>query len=157
MIFGHIGKLELEKSLFPAALRKGLEYLAATDFSKVAAGKYEISGNDIYASVYEYATDLKENKKPEAHVKYVDIQYIISGAENIGFGVLTDALAVKEDKLAEKDVIFYQAVPNETDLKLTEGMYAIFFPWDVHRPGCAAGAPGPVRKVVVKVKVDALK
>lgn len=157
MILGHIGKLQQEKGLFPAALRKGLEYLAATDFSKVAAGKYEIAGSDIYASVSEYTTDLKENKKLEAHVKYIDIQYIISGAENIGFDVLTDALAVKEDKLAEKDVIFYQTVPNETDLKLTAGMYAIFFPWDVHRPGCAAGAPGPVRKVVVKVSLDALK
>ncbi len=71
--------------------------------------------------------------------------------------MLTDALAVKEDKLAEKDVIFYEAVPNETDLRLTEGMYAIFFPWDVHRPGCAARVSGPVRKVVVKVKMDALK
>ncbi len=157
MIFGHIGKLALEKGLFPSALRMGLEYLAKTDFSKMAAGKYEIAGSDIYASISEYATDLKENKKLEAHVKYIDIQYIISGAEIIGFDVLTDTLAVKEDKLAEKDVIFYQAVPNETDLKLTAGMYAIFFPWDVHRPGCAAGSPGPVRKVVVKVRMDALK
>lgn len=157
MILGHIGKLQQEKGLLPAVLRTGLEYLAKTDFSKMAAGKYEIAGSDIYASVSEYTTDLKENKKLEAHVKYIDIQYIISGVETIGFDVLTDTLAVKEDKLAEKDVIFYQAVPNETDLKLTEGMYAIFFPWDVHRPGCAAGAPGPVRKVVVKVRMDALK
>ncbi|MDT8903744.1 YhcH/YjgK/YiaL family protein [Anaeroselena agilis] len=157
MILGHIGKLQHEKGLLPAALRTGLEYLATTDFSNVAAGKYELAGSDSYASVSEYTTDARENKKLEAHVKYADIQYIISGEETIGFDVLTDALAVKEDKLAEKDVIFYHAVPNETELKLTAGMYAIFFPWDVHRPGCASGAPGPVRKVVVKVRMDALK
>jgi YhcH/YjgK/YiaL family protein len=133
-----------EKDMFPAALRKGLEYLAATDFSIVAAGKYEIAGSDIYASVSEYTTDLKENKKLEAHVKYIDIQYIISGAENIGFDVLTGSLAVKEDKLAEKDVIFYEAVPNETDLRLTKACTPSF-PGDVHRR-CAPEFPGRCAK-----------
>jgi YhcH/YjgK/YiaL family protein len=157
MILGHIKNLQQEKGLFAKALRMGLEYLAKTDFTAMAPGKYEIAGSDIYASLSEYTTDRKENKKPEAHVKYVDIQYIISGTENIGYGDLAPGLAVKEDKLAEKDVIFYQDVPGETDLKLTAGMYAVFFPWDVHRPGCAAGESVPVRKVVVKVKADMLK
>jgi YhcH/YjgK/YiaL family protein len=157
MILGHIKNLSQEKGLLPQALRTGLEYLAKTDFAKMAAGKYEIAGSDIYVALSEYTTDSKENKKLEAHVKYLDIQYIISGTEIIGFGDLSAGLAVKEDKLAEKDAIFYQVVPDETELKLTTGMYAIFFPWDVHRPGCAAGAPAAVRKAVVKVKMDLLK
>ncbi len=157
MILGHIKNLQQEKGLFAQALQTGLEYLAKTDFTGLAPGKYEIAGSDIYASLSEYTTDRKENKKPEAHVKYVDIQYMISGTENIGCADLAPGLAIKEDKLAEKDVIFYQAVEGETDLKMSAGMYAVFFPWDVHRPGCAAGDPAPVRKVVVKVRADKLK
>ncbi len=157
MILGHIKNVGQEKGLLPAALRTGLEYLAKTDFAKLAPGKYEIAGSDSYVSLSEYTTDFKDNKKLEAHVKYIDIQYIISGTESIGYGDLAAGLAVTEDKLAEKDVIFYHAVPNETELKLTAGMYAIFFPWDVHRPGCAAGDPAAVRKAVVKVRMAALK
>ncbi len=157
MILGHIKNLDLEKGQLPRALRTGLEYLAKTDLAKQAAGKYEIAGSDIYVSLSEYTTDSRENKKLEAHVKYIDIQYIISGAECIGYGDLGAGLTVTEDKLAEKDVIFYQAVPDETELKLTAGMYVIFFPWDVHRPGCAAGAPAAVKKAVVKVKMELLK
>lgn len=154
MIVGFLDNLGREKGLLPAALVKGLEYLAGTDLAALAPGKYEIAGSDIHASISEYTTDAKENKKPEAHVKYIDIQYIVSGAEEIGFGPLTGGLEVTEDRLAEKDVVFYRAVPGETMVRLTAGMYAVFFPWDVHRPGCAAGAPGPVRKVVVKVRAE---
>lgn len=157
MIFGHIKNLAQEKSILPAALRTGLDYLAKTDFAGIAAGKHEIVGSDIFVALSDYTTDSKENKKLEAHVKYIDIQYIVSGTENIGYGDMEPGLTVKEDKLAEKDVIFYQAVPNETELKLTSGMYAVFFPWDVHRPGCTAGGPEPVRKAVVKVKMELLR
>ncbi len=157
MILGHIKNLQQERGLFAPALQTGLEYLAKTDFTAMAPGKYEIAGSDSYASLSEYTTDRKESKKPEAHVKYVDIQYVISGTETVGYGDLAPGLAVVEDRLAEKDVIFYQAVPDETDFTLAAGMYAVFFPWDVHRPGCAAGDPSPVRKVVVKVRADRLK
>jgi biofilm protein TabA len=156
MIFGHIKNLKQEKALLPKALQNGLEYLATTDLAKLAPGKYEIAGSDIFVSIAEYTTDRKDNKKPETHVKYIDIQYIVSGTESIGYGDLADGLTVTEDKLAEKDVVFYAAVPGESELQLSPGMYAIFFPWDVHRPGCAAGAPAPVKKAIVKVKMDLL-
>jgi len=156
MILGHIGNLDKEKGLLPPALARGLEYLAATDLAALAPGKYEIAGGDIYASVSAYTTDRRENKRPEAHGRYIDIQYIVSGEEAIGYGPLAEGLAVTEDKLAEKDVVFFAAVPGESMLRLTAGMYAIFFPWDVHRPGCAADVPAAVKKAVVKVKMALL-
>lgn len=50
MILGHIKNLQQEKGLFAQALQTGLEYLAKTDFTGMAPGKYEIAGSDIYAS-----------------------------------------------------------------------------------------------------------
>lgn len=157
MILGHLKNLESDKSLLPKALRQGLEHLAAAGPAALAPGRHEIAGDDIYMSIAEYATGRKDDKKPEAHATYVDIQYIISGAEVIGWGAWTDELAVVEDRLADQDVIFYEAVPGEVDLPLYAGMYAVFFPWDVHRPGCMADAPAVVRKAVVKVKAALLR
>jgi YhcH/YjgK/YiaL family protein len=39
---------------------------------------------------------------------------------------------------------------------MTEGSYAIFFPQDVHRPGCIKNKATPIRKVVVKVALSEL-
>jgi biofilm protein TabA len=153
MIFGGIANLEQDKGLMSPGLLKGLEYLKKTDFSKLEAGRYEIDGTNVYASVQEYQTVPKPEKKPEAHRKYVDIQYIVSGTEIIGIGLDHPANEVLEDKLSERDVIFFKNVQDETELILSQGTYAILFPADVHRPGCSRGQSSPVKKVVVKVAV----
>jgi biofilm protein TabA len=43
---------------------------------------------------------------------------------------------------------------NETRLVLTPGMFAIFFPGELHKPCRALNAPMPIRKVVIKIAVD---
>ncbi|MCE5286859.1 MAG: YhcH/YjgK/YiaL family protein [Pelosinus sp.] len=157
MITGYLANLKQELALYPGALQKGLTYLLKTDFSKTALGHQEIDGSKIYAMVSEYETQPKEVRRPEAHSKYFDIQYIAAGQEMIGSGPLSGAGEVTEDKLAEKDVIFYKALARETFHVLTEGMFAVYFPWDVHRPNCNVHeTAGTVKKVVVKVAIDEL-
>ena len=70
---------------------------------------------------------------------------------------LQDGYEVLEDKLAEKDVIFYKNPADESDIVLSAGMFGIFFPWDVHRPNVALGQPSPIRKVILKISMDSLK
>jgi len=156
MIFGSIQNLETDRKYLGKALVRGLEYLSKTDFSKVEAGRYEIEGAAFFALVQEYRTLPKGEKKPEAHRKYVDIQYIAQGTEIIGYGLENPVNGVSEDRLAEKDVLNYKSVQNEMDLILTQGMYAILFPQDVHRPGCHYGEGGNVKKVVLKISKDLL-
>ena len=156
MIFGSIQNIETDKKYLGKALVRGLEYLAKTDFSKVEAGRYEIEGAAFFALVQEYHTSPKEEKKPEAHRKYVDIQYVAQGAEVIGYGLDNPANEISGDRLAEKDVLNFRSVQNEIDLILTQGMYTILFPQDVHRPGCHYGEGGNVKKVVLKISKDLL-
>ena len=156
MIVSHLDFLDKDGPVLPPALHRALNYLKSTDFSKVQPGKFAIDGDKLHGMLNEYQSEPKEKRRLEAHRKYIDVQYMVSGEETIGYGRLTDDLIVLEDKLAEKDAIFFQEVSNETDIVMTPGMYAIFFPWDVHRPNCAAGSPGAVRKVVLKVAVDSL-
>jgi biofilm protein TabA len=151
MFFGSIHNLEQDRKVLPPAIVKGLEYLKNTNFSQVEVGKYPIEGDRIFALVQEQQTSPKAERRAEAHGKKIDIQFVISGAEMIGFALPNPENEVAEDLLEQKDNIFYQTVANEADLLLTAGMYAIFFPEEVHRPCCRYGAANQVRKVVVKI------
>lgn len=157
MIFGKLDSLSKDKSYLAKALVKGLDYLQQTDFSKVAVGKYEIEGSSIYALVQEYQTAPKAEKKAEAHGKYIDIQYIAQGKEVIGFAPFSPESEVKENLLDQKDAIYYNSVKGEMDLIMSDGMYAIFFPEEIHRPGCNYEGGGQVRKVVVKIAMSLLE
>jgi biofilm protein TabA len=156
MIVGNIQNLAFDRKYLAKALVRGLEYLAKTDFSALAAGRYEIEGTAMFALVQEYRTAPKSQKNPEAHRKYIDIQYIHQGSEIMGFGLDDPANEVSQDRLAEKDVLNFKAARNETDLILAPGMFAILFPQDVHRPGCDYGEGGQVKKVVLKISMDLL-
>jgi biofilm protein TabA len=156
MYVGHIKNLENDRKVLPLPIIKGLEYLGRTDFSRTEIGKHEIEGVQIFALVQEQQTGPKADRRPEAHTKNIDIQFVIEGTDVIGFGLPDPANEIEEDLLSEKDCVFYKNVKAETDLILTAGMYAIFFPEEVHRPNCQYGANGKLRKVVVKVAAELL-
>ena len=48
-------------------------------------------------------------------------------------------------------MIFYNPTLKGSDMKLSSGDYAILFPEDGHRPGCAFGECYKVKKVLVKI------
>ena len=52
----------------------------------------------------------------------------------------------------ERDVAFFE--PGRDFINVRAGMFAVFWPTDVHAPQAADGSPATVRKVVVKVAVD---
>lgn len=154
MILGYIQNADKEAGLHVPLLQKGLQYLKNTDFSALDLGKHIIDGDAMYAIVSEYVPDKKENCKAETHRKYIDIQYIVSGEEIMGFGNIANGTEEPEGYLEERDATFYSVVKDEIDIKVTSGMFAVFFPWDIHRPTCVSKPGVTVRKVVVKIKVD---
>ena len=130
-------------------LAKGFEFITKIDLVSIESGKYEIDSDNIFAIVQEYDTKEEQDCVLESHHKYIDIQYMIKGAELMGVTCLNDQIVVEEN--LEKDYTFYTA---ETSmLKVEEGMFTIFFPEDLHRPGVKLGQISKVKKVVVKVKI----
>jgi biofilm protein TabA len=156
MIYGSIYNLEIDKKILPQALVRGLEYLKKTDIPSLAPGKYEIEGNTLFALIQDNQTAPRSDRRAEIHRNYVDIQYVHSGSEIIGYGMVNPANDVLENLLNVKDALFFKNVKDEIELIMTPGTYAVFFPADVHRPGCIHGTAAWVRKVVVKVAVDSL-
>jgi YhcH/YjgK/YiaL family protein len=148
MIFDYIKNIDKYKNLNPR-FEKAFGFIQSADLENLSVGKHPIEGDDVYASVSEYKT--KTEGYLEAHVKYIDIQIITKGTEQIGFFGLTDQV-VQDDYDEEKDIAFYFG--DCEHLILQPGLFAIFFPKDLHKPGISVHEPIEVKKIVIKVKVE---
>ena len=136
-------------------IQAALDYLAATDFSQLAPGSYELDGKKLFAIINDYHTKPRETEPFEVHRRYLDVQYVVSGEEEFGYlplGAQTPNRPYHEaHDYAEFD---YQSNSQAAAfIPLKAGMFAIFFPGDMHMPGTLAKAVA-VRKVVVKVLLD---
>jgi biofilm protein TabA len=129
---------------------KGLDFIKATDFSKLADGKIEIEGDAIFASVNRYKTKPYLETQWESHFKYIDIQYITQGSEKIFYGPVSQ---MKEEIAynSENDIQFLSGKGDYVTLE--PGRFVILFPSDAHMPCIQIGDAVEVRKVVVKVRI----
>jgi biofilm protein TabA len=151
MIFGSVN--DFEQEYFAPLMNKAVKHLKETDWSQFEAGSYEIDGDNMFASVQELTTVDREEKDAESHAQYIDVQYLISGEEAIYVARPSNEHVISEHKLDSEDVILYSEVQNESKLNLSAGMFAIFFPNDIHTPGCINNEKMDIKKVVIKVKV----
>jgi len=133
-------------------IKTSLEYIANTDFSKMEPGKYELDGENLFILVQEYDTIPLEEGKWECHQKYIDIQYIAEGIEQIGVNNIGKMQFTTEYN-NEKDIAFLSG--NGDYVTFSKGSYGIFFPEDAHQAKIAPqNVIGKVKKVVVKIKFD---
>ena len=149
MIFGSFENRERYFSV-NEKLTAAFEFIERAVRESLPAARYELDGEGNYAFIQEYET--KTESKWEAHRKYIDVQYIVSGAEVMDVSHISSlGETVPYDET--KDVAFFEGGEGATRCVVRAGEYAIFFPEDVHRPGLCLGTPAPVRKIVVKIKV----
>lgn len=125
-------------------------WLRSADVAALPDGRTAIDGDDVYVLVQRGLTKPLDQVKWEAHRKYADIQYVAAGQEAMFWQALERTRP--GEYAAEKDF-----VPLETsawtELAVPAGTFAVFFPWDAHRPGILIAGADPVVKLVVKVKV----
>lgn len=133
-----------------------LDYLRKTDFTGMASGKYEICGERVFVLIQEPDTRPREKARWESHRNYIDIQYIIEGAESIGFQQ-TAAMRPEEPYSPEKDITFYRDNQKGFFVPLMPESFVICFPQDSHMPLVCSGTPRRIRKAVVKVAVERLQ
>ena len=120
--------------------------------TKLELKRYDIDGDNLYATVSEYLSKNEETAKFEAHRKYVDIQYVIAGKELMNIAPITTVKEVLTPYDATKDIEFIK-VDKIINYKASPANFFIFFPSDAHRPGLKDGVNSSVRKLVVKLKV----
>lgn len=127
---------------------KAMRFLYDHRNGDLELGRYEISEDD-YALVQTYETKPIEECQFEAHKRYIDVQYMISGAEAISWA-LTDHLH-QADYDEQKDFI---RLEGKGDIfPLTAGNFFILFPSDAHQPKIMLEKSEQIRKIVLKIRI----
>lgn len=131
-------------------IKKALYFLSVKNFSEINDGKYEIEGDNIFAIINTYNTKNDNDAQLEAHRKYIDVQYVASGSELVGYAPLGNQKVIKNYN-EEND---YELFGGDCSyISFSERMFAIFFPGDLHKPGIKDFDTEEVKKIVVKVKL----
>ena len=145
MILDHISNYKKYINLHPsfAAAFKFLDELEAD-----AEGSFPINGKDLFANISEVTGCGKEAAKLEAHTQYIDIQYIMAGADYIGWAN-TNKNDPGTEYDSENDYRFVDIKPT-TWFDLPQGHFVIFFPEDAHAP---LANNETMKKVFMKVKI----
>ena len=129
---------------------KALNYLTQTDLENLAPGKYMITPDTgVYAIVTENPTKTLDEGKWELHRKYVDLQCVIHGAEQMQKAKLSEVTLTKP----------YDAVTDLANYSGTAplhyapaGRIFLFFPAEAHRPNIKADGFDKDKKIVIKIK-----
>lgn len=148
MIYDTLNHWERYQDLHPG-VAAGLRWLAETDLTTLADGRYEVDGDNVFVNVMSYTT-LADNPTPERHEKYIDIFYLLEGEELVGVCPIEElGEVVKADP--DGDVWLHEG--RTVRFPLGGGRFAALFPGDGHAPSIGPNGPAPARKCVVKVKV----
>ncbi|QYJ86662.1 YhcH/YjgK/YiaL family protein [Shewanella mesophila] len=153
MIVDTLDNIEQYTHLGPR-IATALKHLVDTDFSRLEVGTYELDGKDLFVIVNDYETKPREVEPFEVHRRYIDVQYVVSGEEEFGYLPLADQTPSRP-YFEKHDYAEYDYESNKDGaafIPLKAGMFALFFPQDMHMPGTSA-TPKTVRKVVIKVKI----
>lgn len=124
--------------------------LQSLDFTRLPDGRYPCDNPNIRLFVGTEAMRTRDDAKPEAHMKHIDIQVPLSGVETYGWtdrGCLKNGLGYQE----EQDIEFFDCTP-ETWLDIAPGEFVLFFPNDGHAP--LVGEEPFIRKAVFKIRTE---
>jgi biofilm protein TabA len=130
---------------------RALRWLATLDGSR-PDGRCEIEGEALYATIMSYETKVTAVPTHEAHRRYADVQFVLSGKERMLF-TPPERLGPGGGYQPEKDFELFDAPVAPAALVVEAGEFVIFFPGEGHKPGVAIDEPRAVRKVVVKVRL----
>lgn len=132
-----------------AGLAAGFEFLRRPDLAELEDGRHALDGDRLFAIVARGLGRGQSESPLEFHRKYLDIQYVVSGVDLIGWLPTAECRRVRTEYDSATDLGFYLDRP-ATWCRVPADNFAVFFPEDAHAP--LAGS-GPVHKVVVKVAV----
>ncbi|WP_348945969.1 YhcH/YjgK/YiaL family protein [Chitinibacter sp. FCG-7] len=152
----YLSHLHHPQAPLPRIIETALDYLRSTDFSQMEPGRYPLDGEQMIAIVQTPQTQPWETGLPEFHQRYLDIQYVLEGEEIMGYHIAPHTPNLMKDQLAERDIAFVHPIEGESRLHLSAGMFAIFFPGELHKPCRSVTQSCTIKKVVIKIDASLL-
>jgi YhcH/YjgK/YiaL family protein len=134
-----------------AGIAEALMYLKNKDLFSATPGSYEIVKDKVRMIVSESEQINTNRIMLEAHQKNIDVQYWISGSEMMGHTFLRSQKVIKPYN-EENDCSFYAG--DASFSRLEPGMFAIYFPTDLHTAVRDEQCDSAVRKIVFKVIIE---
>jgi biofilm protein TabA len=125
-------------------------YLKNTDLKTLTNGRHVIDGENVYALVTEAPSKDYDKTAFESHRKYIDLQFVITGEENMAKAPLA-SVTVSKPYNETTDLANYSG--DGKIYTVPAGTFILFFPTDAHRPNITPGGNKVVKKVVIKVRV----
>ena len=137
MIFSALSQSSRYAELHPLFPR-AFEYIRNTDLDALAPGHHAIFGEDLFAIVEHVPGRTRAEAQLECHRRYIDIQLVLEGVDEMGWKALADCHDPVDDYSAERDIRFFRDAPG-TWIATPPGAFCIFFPEDAHAPLVSAG------------------
>ncbi len=149
MIVDKIENLKIYKEIPDVVVN----FFSNLDCSNIELGKHVLS-DCIYVNIEEYNTKNIEVANFESHDKYIDIQLLLKGLENIYYAS-RDNLSVKVPYDEKRDIAFYSdSIQGYPYIKLDGTNFMMIYPHEAHAPQVSSGnLSQKVLKVVVKIKL----
>jgi biofilm protein TabA len=124
------------------------DFLKNSDLASLSNGRTDLAGDDVFALVSRNGTTFN-GAKLEVHRAYLDIHYIVSGSDTIGWKYLPDCQAPIEHFREKED---YQLF-GDTDymrFELGQNKFMVVYPSDAHAP-CIETSE--LFKIVIKIRL----
>lgn len=150
MIYDTLTNAQLYFRDHPVMLR-ALAHAADFDM-KTADGRYEIDTKGAYLMVSSYQTKAADQRPFEAHQQFIDVQVVLEGQERADVAV-AEKMEIVQPYSQDNDCVLLKAPDHYSSIILKPGYFAVFFPQDIHRPGCSLDKPSSIRKLVFKIPV----
>ena len=130
------------------------DHLNTLDLEALENGRHDLN-EQVYMNVMEFDTVEADSKQAELHHKYLDIQLLIRGEENVEVSATYPNLSLYDEYRDADDYQLTPQIENKSTVTLLPKMFAVFFPYEPHKPGCTVnGKSSFVKKLVVKVPVE---
>lgn len=149
MILDDLQNADAYLSLYPG-FAAGFAALRGTNLATLPVGRHTLDGDRLLLIIGEDPGKGREGARLEAHRRYIDLQYVISGQEEMGWRPISDCQSIAETYSEERDILFF-ADASLSWCEVAPGKFTVFFPQDAHAP---LGGRGTIRKAVVKVAVE---
>jgi YhcH/YjgK/YiaL family protein len=150
MILDTLAQADRYRALHPLFAR-AFDFLRTTDLTTLPTGRHVIDGEALFVIIEDRPGRRREEAKLECHRRYIDIQFVFEGVDEMGWKALSECRQLATDYDAARDICFFDDAPTSW-IATPAGAFCVFFPDDAHAPLVSAGC---IRKAVVKVAVAA--
>ena len=148
MILDYLNNINCYEKLHPK-FEQAFKFLQNNDLINMPLGKQVIDGDSLFVILDKSRGRKKEKARLEIHRKYIDIQLILEGTDEMGWESKQNCTTPFDEYNAENDIQFFKDRPSSW-VTVKKGMFAIFFPNDAHLPLIGNTM---IHKAVVKVAI----